>query len=135
MRYIGQEYSILVPLRKEFADDTLLELFHESYLLRYGHSQTEAPVEFVSLRMAGIVNFGKKVFDSSPTKVANSKSIDESRVFFGRESFNVPIYSRNDLSNSVEGNAIILEESTTIIVPKKWTITPTNGGHLIMDCK
>ena len=135
MRYIGQEYSILVPLTKDVADDTLLELFHEAYLLRYGHSQTDAPVEFVSLRMAGIVNFGKKVFETSSNKVTNSKSIGETRVYFGRESFNVPIYYRNDLSKSINGNAIVLEESTTIIVPKKWTITPTNGGHLIMDYK
>ena len=133
MRYTGQEYSLLVPLRKDAADDSLLQSFHESYFIRYGHSQPEAPVEFVSLRMAGIVDFGKTENNISKLKSSRTNPTGEAKVFFNGESFSVPIYYRESLLQPLDGYAIVLEESTTIIVPKNWSISPTHGDHLIME--
>ena len=133
MRYTGQEYSLLVPLRKDAADDSLLQSFHESYFIRYGHSQPEAPVEFVSLRMAGIVDFGKTENNISTLKSSRTNPNGEAKVFFNGESFSVPIYYRESLLQPLDGYAIVLEESTTIIVPKNWSISPTLGDHLIME--
>ena len=37
------------------------------------------------------------------------------------------------IEKKIEGNAIVLEKSTTIIVPREWSILPTKGDHLIME--
>ena len=134
MRYTGQEYSLLVPLNKDSADDVLLESFHDAYFLRYGHSQPDAPVEFVSLRMAGIVDFEKNKSKLSIIKSGgNDNPIGETKVFFNGKSVSVPIYSRESIEKTIEGYAIVLEKSTTIIVPREWSILPTKGDHLIME--
>ncbi len=133
MRYTGQEYSLLVPLNKDSADDVLLKSFHDAYFLRYGHSQPDAPVEFVSLRMAGIVDFEKTKSKLSIIKSGGTNPVGETNVFFNGKSVRVPIYSRESIEKKIEGNAIVLEKSTTIIVPREWSILPTKGDHLIME--
>ena len=133
MRYTGQEYSLLVPLHKDSVDNVLLESFHEAYFLRYGHSQPDAPVEFVSLRMAGIVDFEITKSTLSTVKSGGTNPVGETIVFFNGKSVSVPIYSRESIEKTIEGNAIVLEKSTTIIVPREWSILPTKGDHLIME--
>ena len=133
MRYTGQEYSLLVPLKNSSAGNHLLESFHEDYFKRYGHSQPDAPVEFVSLRIAGIVNFKKIKSTFSSNKSAVTSPVAETNVIFNGKSFNVPIYSRDNIEKRIDGHAIILEKSTTIIVPKEWSIFPNEGDHLIME--
>ena len=133
MRYTGQEYSLLVPLNKDSVDDVLLKSFHDAYFLRYGHSQPDAPVEFVSLRMAGIVDFEITKSTLSTVKSGGTNPVGETIVFFNGKSVSVPIYSRESIEKTIEGNAIILEKSTTIIVPREWSILPTKGDHLIME--
>ena len=133
MRYIGQEYSLLVPTPSNTADQELLQSFHDAYYLRYGHSQPDAPVEFVSLRMAGIVSFDRTDSMVQVSQTSTSKPIGETRVLFNREPYNVPIYSRSNLGSRVNGSAIIIEESTTILVPDSWSIEPVRGNHLVME--
>jgi len=133
MRYTGQEYSLLVPLKNNSAENHLLESFHDDYFKRYGHSQPDAPVEFVSLRIAGIVNFEKIKSPFSSNKSAVTSHVAETNVIFNGKSFNVPIYSRENIGKRIDGHAIVLEKSTTIIVPNEWSIFPTKGDHLIME--
>ena len=132
MRYTGQEYSLLVSVPNDSADEALLQSFHDAYFLRYGHSQPEAPVEFVSLRMAGVVSFGRTAGSSPRPSSGNPKPIGTTKVFFNGTALNVPVYSRKDLGGVVEGPAIVVEESTTILVPKFWSIEPIQGNHLVM---
>lgn len=135
MRYTGQEYSLLVPLKNDSVNEDLLESFHDSYFQRYGHSQKKAPVEFVALRMAGIVDFKKYKLDATIHNSLKTKPSGKAKVYFKGEPIDTPIYSRRSLSQTVEGHAIILEESTTIIVPNNWNISPIQGEHLKMDFK
>ncbi|MED5535810.1 MAG: hydantoinase/oxoprolinase family protein [Pseudomonadota bacterium] len=133
MRYVGQEYSLLVPLAGEFADDILLESFHDAYRLRYGHAQTSAPVEFVALRMAGIVSFDRTRVEPPKRQSEHAKIIGESNVVFDGQLMTIPIYGRHDLGTIVEGPAIVIENSTTILIPQEWSIRPAKEAHLIME--
>ena len=133
MRYTGQEYSLLVPVPNDSADEQLLQSFHDAYFFRYGHSQPEAPVEFVSLRMAGVVSFGRTAGASLRPSSGNPKPIGATNVLFGGTGLDVPVYSRETLGGIVEGLAIVVEASTTILIPKLWSIEPTQGNHLVME--
>ena len=126
-------HSLLVPLAGEFADDILLESFHDAYRLRYGHAQTSAPVEFVALRMAGIVSFDRTRVEPPKRQSEHAKIIGESNVVFDGQLMTIPIYGRHDLGTIVEGPAIVIEDSTTILIPQEWSIRPAKEAHLIME--
>ena len=83
--------------------------------------------------MAGIVNFEKIKSTFSSNKSAINSPIAETNVIFNGKSFNVPIYSREKIGKRIDGHAIVLEKSTTIIVPNEWSIFPTMGDNLIME--
>ena len=53
MRYVGQEYTVNVPLGGDVDSDEIDASFHDAHRVRYGHSTPGAPVEFVNLRLAG----------------------------------------------------------------------------------
>ncbi|MBO68049.1 MAG: hypothetical protein CL398_07020 [Acidiferrobacteraceae bacterium] len=133
MRYVGQEYSLLVPIMNDRADDELLASFHDAYFQRYGHAQRSAPVEFVSLRIAGIVSFANtdEYISELPTKPA--ASIASTQATIGGETSAVPIYSRDSISAKISGPSIIVEDSTTILLPKSWTVMPIGNAHLLME--
>jgi len=51
MRYVGQEYTVNVPLGREISLVEIDGAFHDAHRVRYGHSTPGAPVEFVNLRL------------------------------------------------------------------------------------
>ena len=53
MRYVGQEYTVHVPIGGDVDLTELDASFHDAHRVRYGHSTPGAPVEFVNLRLAG----------------------------------------------------------------------------------
>ena len=83
--------------------------------------------------MAGIVDFEITKSTLSTVKSGGTNPVCETIVFFNGKSVSVPIYSRESIEETIEGNAIVLEKSTTIIVPREWSILPTKGDHLIME--
>src|SRR5262249_299516 len=51
MRYVGQEYTVNVPVAEGSPLEAIDRSFHDAHLVRYGHSTPGAPVEFVNLRI------------------------------------------------------------------------------------
>lgn len=133
MRYVGQEYSLLVPITNDMADDELLTSFHDAYFQRYGHAQRAAPVEFVSLRIAGIVSFENA--DEYVAELASqpATAMATTDVIFNGVANRLPIYSRASIGSKISGPSIVVEESTTILLPEAWTIRPIGNAHLIME--
>ncbi|MFW6183556.1 MAG: hydantoinase/oxoprolinase family protein, partial [Chloroflexota bacterium] len=54
MRYIGQEYTVNVPVNGDIDPASIVDTFHQAHKRRYGHSTPDAPVEFVNLRLAAM---------------------------------------------------------------------------------
>ena len=132
LRYVGQEYSLLIPLKGQHADDRLSRDFHDAYLLRYGHSNPDAPIEFVAVRLAGIVDFpaGGEAADES---VETSSDMGTQDVVFDGAVTVTPVLDRAAVTDRVfAGPAIIVEQSTTTVVPPGWGISRIEGGHLLM---
>src|SRR6185437_13875968 len=63
MRYVGQEYTVNVPIPETVDLTAIDESFHDAHRVRYGHSTPGAPVEFVNLRLAG---FGRIAGSAAP---------------------------------------------------------------------
>jgi N-methylhydantoinase A len=132
LRYVGQEYSLPIPLVDTVADAAFRASFHARYEERYGHCNPEAPIEMVAIRLTGI-----REFERGPTGQGNGQSggVEEGReqVIFNGQSVEVPIVDRADLSGRLAGPAIVMESSTTTVVPPGWELRVGSQGHLIME--
>ncbi|PJN35858.1 5-oxoprolinase [Streptomyces sp. CB02959] len=141
MRYQGQDYTLTVPL--EAADEPLREGFlaqaaarfaalHEQ---RYGHATPEAPVEFVTLRTTG---FGA-LPEAAPAPYTPQRGADPGAghtksVKFGGTSYKTPVLRRERLASGEQfaGPAIVVEATSTIVVPPDATVAVDSHGFLIM---
>jgi N-methylhydantoinase A len=131
LRYVGQEYSLLVALPGTTADDALATAFHAAYQQRYGHSNPAAPIEFVAVRLAGIVAFPHAARGVAAAAGA-SAPIAQQEVVFEGEAVLAPVYVREAINREISGPVIVIEPSTTTVVPPGWRIGPSTGAHLLM---
>jgi N-methylhydantoinase A len=134
MRYVGQEYSVNVPIA---ADIDLMEVesaFHEAHRVRYGHSTPGAPVEFVNLRVAAM---GRIRADGVPYQAPSGHddvSLGVRRVIFEGEEHETPVLHRPRLApgEAREGPVIVEEDSSTTAVPPGYGVAVDEIGNLLI---
>ncbi|MDE0139069.1 MAG: hydantoinase/oxoprolinase family protein [bacterium] len=132
LRYVGQEYSLPIPLVGAEADEEFKASFHARYEERYGHANPEAPIEMVAIRLTGIREFERGPSGNGNGQAAGVDGTSEQVIFSGR-STDVPIVDRGNLSGQLVGPAIVMEPSTTTVVPPGWELRVGSQGHLIME--
>ena len=132
MRYIGQEYTINVPLASHNTVAIAGE-FHAAHDRRYGHSSPGAPIEFVNLRVAA---FGAltKFRSRSAGAAAESPSLGERRIAFAGKPHATPIVARDRLpaNYATSGPLVIEEQSATTVVPPGWTVSLDALGSIVL---
>ncbi len=133
LRYVGQEYSLPIVLPDTMADEDFKAAFHDRYNQRYGHSNPEAPIEMVAIRLTGILEFRRDFSGEGTVSGGGDGEATEPVIFDGR-SIEVPIVDRNSLAGRrLVGPAIVVEPSTTTVVPPGWELYEGAQGHLIME--
>ena len=132
LRYVGQEYSLPIRLAAAAADEEFKASFHARYEERYGHANPEAPIEMVAIRLTGIREFERGPSGDGDEQTGGAGRTSEQVIFNGR-SMDVPIVDRADLSGRLVGPAIVMEPSTTTVVPPGWELRVGSQGHLIME--
>ncbi len=133
MRYMGQSYEIVVPFSENFVED-----FHRLHEKNYGYSDETKRVEIVNIRLRAIGSPEKPVFEK--IERASSESIDnaiigEKNVIFSGDYKITKIVDRDKLlaGNVFEGPAIVVEYSSTIVIPPNCKATVDDFGNLIVD--
>ena len=132
LRYVGQEYTLRVPLQGTVADADFKASFHSRYEERYGHCNPEAPIEMVAIRLTGILEFEGGSGGSRSTGNGVSLEVREEVVFDGQV-VEIPVVTRNQLAGSLAGPAIVIEPSTTTVVPPGWALRVGAERHLVME--
>ncbi len=132
LRYVGQEYSLPIMLPTTVADEGLRASFHARYEERYGHSNPEAPIEMVAIRLTGIREFER---GPSGSGVSSTDGVDDTvdQAIFNGRPIKVPIVDRANLSGRLVGPAIVMEQSTTTVVPPGWMLHVASEGHLVVE--
>jgi len=134
MRYVGQEYTVNVPIGGDVDLTTVGESFHDAHRVRYGHSTPGAPVEFVNLRLAG---FGRIAGDAAPFR-APSEELDpvagRRRATFAGAALDTAVLHRDRLRPGAEfaGPLVIEEQSSTTVVPPGHTMSVDALGNLLI---
>lgn len=134
MRYIGQEYTVNVPIERPINIERIVESFHGGHKTRYGHSTPGAPVEFVNLRLAAHGRLERKEAFFEITEEADDPQIDVRRAIFDGTPQETPVLWRNYIPHGAryEGPLIIEEESATTVVPPDNHVRIDEIGNILL---
>ncbi len=121
MRYIGQEYSVSVPVGNRFSRAGIGREFHRIHDLRYGHSTPGAPAEIVNLRVAALGSLHRldprSLHFEAPAVENQGRERLRQCIFSGRKE-KTPVLSRSELGPEEMSGPLILEEETaTTVIP------------------
>jgi N-methylhydantoinase A len=132
MRYQGQSYEILVPYTADYAS-----LFHKLHKKTYGYSNHDKAIEIVNVRLRALGKPDKPQFSEqkkAEKKLSDDAIIGQHQSIFDGSSYKTRVIRRDRLKygNQFEGPAIVVEYSSTIVVPpfaKGWV---DKFGNLIL---
>ena len=123
LRYVGQSYELSVPLTENFVQD-----FHSAHQRVYGHSNPDAPVEIVNLRMRAVGSVGRPAIrtlplgdpDPSPALVGTRPVVLPAYAGKGPSLQSIPFYLGDRLrpGHTVVGPAVLAMRDTTVFLPR-----------------
>ncbi|MEU4100334.1 hydantoinase/oxoprolinase family protein [Streptomyces tanashiensis] len=140
MRYEGQDYTLAVPLlaATEPAGEGFLATaaarFAALHERRYGHATPEAPVEFVTLRSTALGALPEAAPVPYAAEEAASDTVRQRPVVFGGRSYDTTVLRREGLApgQRVVGPAVIVEATSTTVVPPDSSVTVDENGFLVI---
>ncbi|MGA1865382.1 MAG: hydantoinase/oxoprolinase family protein [bacterium] len=132
MRYAGQSHEIIVPCTGDY-----IEGFHMLHEKKYGYRNRDKAVEVVNLRLRASGSPEKPEFKKSLTssdRVPDEALLGEKEVIFDGRSVKTPILQRERLltGNKIKGPVIMVEYSSTIVVPPFADAYVDEYGNIIM---
>ena len=133
LRYRGQSFELEVELTKELLE--ALAAFHQQHHARYGHSNPQAAVEIVSLRLRGIGITQKPEFKPQRKQACEPQSQGLTKLWLDRRPVQVPVYERATLpiGCSLAAPALILEYGSTTLLPSGWRLKVDAWSNLILQ--
>ncbi len=134
MRYLGQEYTINVPIPPGSDVAGAVDSFHVAHEGRYGHANRAAPVEFVNLRVAAFGSLEKFAAAGEQAVAEGNPVIGEREVIFGGVAHTTPVLARERCAAgfSQSGPMIIEEQSATTVVPPHWQAQLDPQGSIVL---
>ncbi len=137
MRYIGQEYSVNVPITPAMTPEQIGGAFHAAYHDRYGHSTPAAPIEFVNLRLAALGRINRQPMVFEPVEAGQNPIIDRRQVVFGGRALDTPVYQRMRLEHNTQwkGPMIVEEDTATTVIPPGYQACVDGLGNIIITAE
>ena len=141
MRYQGQEHTLTVTLPNGVSPTSpgrfagVRQRFEDTYRARYGHSNPEASLETVNLRLTALGDVGRPLLQDNyrPNRPSDRPS-KISPVLFTTGSYPTARFNREALPPgcSIDGPAILEEATATTVIPPEGTATIDEYGCLII---
>jgi N-methylhydantoinase A len=132
MRYVGQGYEITVPATSDFE-----ATFHERHHQRYGYDDPERATELVNVRLKAIGRTEKPslVRQELGDKDASAAIIGECAMVFDGETSTASLVDRSLLrpGNALAGPALVVEYSTTTVVPPDFRCRVDEWQNLVLE--
>lgn len=146
VRYRGVEDYLNVPL---IQGEDLRETFEQFHRQLYGFTKPGQPIEVVNLRLETRGETEKPeepILPDAPREMDASHAIEIADVYFDfldeervrkLKVFPTPVYRRADITQSagtrVAGPAMIIEDTSTILVDPGWQARVNHHGHLLLE--
>jgi N-methylhydantoinase A len=134
MRYVGQEYTVQVPIGGAVDIAGLDTAFHDAHRVRYGHATPGAPVEFVNLRLAGFGRVSGDVAPFQPPAERLDPVAGTRRAIFEGKEAEATVLHRDRLRPGDEfpGPLVIEEQSSTTAIPPGCVMRVDHHGNLLI---
>lgn len=139
IRYVGQSHELHVPLDEEWLQRGSIEhmsaAFHRQHTRRYGHSDEEAPVELIHLRVRAIGVLPSANLPTSDLDPGNGMDPDASRTLrYHGSAVDAALFDRARLRPGAlaRGPALIEGAQTVIVVPPGWSGEVTATGAIVL---
>jgi N-methylhydantoinase A len=138
MRYIGQGYTLDVPVPLDLGGEAIagvIDEFHRTHDRIYGHSHPGALIEFVNLRL--VQEWGLAQPDLQPVAGASTASEVASRQAYFEEAdgyVETPVFPRASLAvgHEILGPAIVEQADTTLVVyPGQRAVLDETGNIIV----
>lgn len=142
VRYIGQEYTLTIPLTHatEPTTDTFAERisgrFDEAHDTRFGHANPGAPVEFVAARSTGLGDLTRAAAERlTKPKTTTTRPQTTREIVFGRSEREAQVVQRDDLlpGSTNQGPAVIIEATATTVVPPECKARIDDFGTIVIE--
>ena len=139
MRYVGQEYTVNVPVGLDELQEpdfraTLERRFDGAHERRYGHANRGAPTELVVLRSTALGELGRAPARAQTAAPADAIPYRRAEVRFGGAAVDTPFFDREALGIGAcfDGPAIIEEPTATTVVSPDATVRVDRSGCLMI---
>jgi N-methylhydantoinase B len=133
VRYRGQSWSVPIDFPGEIDAASVAELverFEAEHETLYGtRLETGSPVDIRALRLVSLGAERPAVPLSAPSREASGTR----RADFGDGPVDVPVRSRDSLTEPTHGPLLVDEYDTTVVVPPGWTVRLDASGALVLD--
>ncbi len=132
MRYTGQSFEIIVPFSTDPAE--AFQTLHEK---QYGHRNPNKPVEVVNVRLRSLGRQEKpeqSKQEAAGKTLSNAAQLGEHQAVFHGKTHTTPIIDRQHLrpGNTFLGPAIIVEYTSTIVVPPNTQVRVDSHSNLLL---
>lgn len=130
IRYQGQSFELTINWSR-----LLLQEFHHAHEKFYGYADANRPIEVVSLRVHALGKTLKPEILSHKVEDRTPQAIDTALTYFHTRPIRTPIYQRTELpiGSQIIGPAIILEYSSTTLLPPNFLLKVDRFGNLLIS--
>lgn len=141
MRYVGQEYTLTIPLLSKDEpmssgfDRAIADRFHSAHDTRFGHANAGAPIEFVVARSTALGDLGRAAPTPEESTGGTSFPSSTTEVVFGRRPIPTKMVLRDELpvDATIDGPAVIVEATATTVLPPGSSLWVHPLGALIVS--
>jgi N-methylhydantoinase A len=135
VRYAGQAYELRVPFARDFR-----QRFHREHERAYGYADAGRQMEIVNLRLRLVIPTPKPRVRAQPARVFRNlqkAAVKRKPVWFGERFWPTTFYRRADLGPGARfsGPAVIVEYSSTTVVPPDFDCRVDGSGNLALTCR
>jgi N-methylhydantoinase A len=141
VRYVGQEYTLTIPLEsaaepsEDDFDAALSSRFDQAHELRFGHANAGAPIELVTARSVALGDLGRAEPRRLEPGTDDGYPFEERPIIFEGGQLQAQVVRRVDIPVGalVPGPAVIVEDTATSVIPPGWTARVNDVGTLMID--
>jgi N-methylhydantoinase A len=122
LRYKGQSFEITIPVTQTRSAGELIVAFHEAHRRTFGHADPDTPVQVVNLRVSSSRPPPDIRLPESECAAHTARATGSTRLYSGGEWCEAKLYERSALGPGAAftGPAIVVQDDTTLLVPKGW---------------
>ncbi len=132
VRYVGQGYEISVPMSADFEIS-----FHDLHRRRFGYADPKRPTEVVNVRVRAVARTDHPPMPEHELQAADASAatLGECAIVFEGEEMESLLVERSKLQpgNEFCGPALVVEYSTTTVVPPDFRCRVDAGENLILE--